>query len=842
MSAPLRPPVGPVVMKFGGTSVATAERLQRVVGIIAAEHARGGGVAVVVSAMGDTTDRLLDALAAAAAGERAQAEAIAQAIADLALDAGGAALAALGGEAGGLREAVAALMGPLGEVLHGVGLLRERTPQTQDLVLSVGERLSATVLTALLQARGVPATYVDAREWTVTDDRFTHALVDWPATARALSGLRDGWAGQVPVVTGFLGRTPDGRTTTLGRNGSDYTATLLARGLGAREACRWTDVSGVMTADPRLVPDAYPLARMSFMEALELANFGAKMFHPRTMIPLIESGIPMRIRNTLAPDAPGTLVDQTGGTDLDRPTCVTSLEGLALVDLQWRKINQRAQLADRVLAALDRAGITVWMFNQAAHGQAMTVAIDQARLADAQAALAAELHGELSRHELQPLRAQAPVTLLTLVAEAMGRTVGVAGRLFSVLGHVGVLIRAIAQGASERSIACVIDAADTAVAVRTVHDAFNLAHQQINLVLMGKGTVGGELIAQIAAHRETLEADHDLRVRVVGLWDRAGWVFDEAGLDPAALPSARTPWIGARPGDGAVPPDALALLDRARRLPVPILVDCTAADGLAPLYHAAFERGLHAVAANKKPLTGAQGEHRALMDSARRHSRLFAYETTCGASLPVVETLRDLVRTGDRIQQIQGSLSGTLGFVTQALMAGASLSDTVREAQARGFTEPHPAEDLTGMDMARKALILARELGLALDLSDVHIEPLVPPDILAVPDLPGFYAALEAHDPVMQRTVAEARAKGHVLRYLATVAPGAAVPLRVGPVAVPPDHPATQLRGAEAFVAFTTARYRPRPLLVQGAGAGGAITAAGVLADIIRVANSVRGR
>lgn len=831
----------PLVMKFGGTSVATPERLARVVEIVADARAQGA-VAVVVSAMGDTTDRLIDAVEAAARGDAAQAEALVDGMADLAVQCAMGALATLEAPTDGVHATVRGLLRPLREVLHGVGLLRERTPQTLDLVLSFGERLSATVLAQVLNARGVPAVYVDARDWTVTDARFTHALVDWPATQAALDALRPGWGDRVPVVTGFLGRTPDGRTTTLGRNGSDYTATLLARGLNAYEACRWTDVSGVMTADPRRVPEAYPLARMTFMEALELANFGAKMFHPRTMIPLIESGIPMRIRNTLRPADPGTVVDATGGDDEGRPTCVTSLEHLALVDLQWRKVNQRAQLADRVLGALDRAGVPVWMFNQAAHGQAMAVVVDADRLPQVQALLQAELAGELARHEVQPLRVQAPVTLLTLVAEAMGRTVGVAGRLFAVLGRVGVLIRAIAQGASERSISCVIDAADTAVAVRTVHDAFNLAHQKVSLVLLGKGTVGGELLRQIAQQAATLEAEHDLQIRVVAVGDRLGWAFAEDGLPLPAVDAPRTPWAEGPPGDGAVPADLGRLFEQVRRLPVPILVDCTAAGGLAPTYLAAFEHGLHVVAANKKPLTGPAAEHAALVAAARRHSRGFARETTCGASLPVIETLRDLVRTGDTVRRVEGSLSGTLGYLCNRLMAGAPLSAAVREARDRGYTEPHPGDDLTGLDVARKALILARELGLPCELADVQIEPLVPAEVLAQPDLEGFFAALAAQDGAMAARVADAKAAGLTLRYLATLEPGAAQPLRVGPVAVPADHPATALQGAEAFVAFTTARYQPRPLLVQGAGAGGAVTAAGVLADVIRVANGVRGR
>lgn len=854
------------VFKFGGTSLGAAERLVRVVDIIAGGR-ETGPVAVVVSAMGHTTDRLIEAADAAAAGRFDDAEHLVDRTVDLVTSIGLEAARALeraggrpvgpadaagarapaSGTTPGITPMVRETLAPLRQLLYGVSLLRERTAQTLDLVMSFGERLSARLVTALLVARGVAATYVDSREWTVTDVHFGAALVDWEATRDRLAALLPTWGDVVPVSTGFLGQSPDGRTTTLGRNGSDYTATLLARGIGAEEVVVWTDVSGVMTADPALVAEAYPLLRMSYMEALELASFGAAMFHGRTMIPLIESGVPMRIRDTMDPSAPGTLIDREGDRDETHPTSVTSLEKLALLGVQWRSLTKQAQVGERVLRALDGAGVTVWMANQAAHGQSVAVAVPAAQVDRAVAAITEELALELQRGDVEPVSVRRPVTLVTLVAEAMGRTADVAGRFFHALGAVGVSVLASAQGASSRSISCVITADDTPVAVRTVHAAFNLAHQQVSLFVLGHGTVGGELLAQIEAHREALRREHDVLVEVVGLTGSRRALFSENGI-PLAEWRAR---VEAAPdGENGEAPDVLALLERLRRFPVPVLVDCTAADGMEGLYHEAFARGVHVVAANKKPLTIPWPDRQRLMAAARQHHRAYLYETTVGASLPVIETLKNLVRTGDHVRLIEGSFSGTLGYLTNELTRGVPLSVAVRTARELGYTEPNPQDDLSGLDAARKALILARELGYRVELEDLVVEPLVPADLLAPMAIDAFFRALETHDGRVAERVAQLRAQGRVLRYLARIDPSggpaagdvARCAVHVGPIDIPADHPATRLRGSEAFVAFTTERYHDYPLIVQGAGAGGAVTAAGVLADVLKVAQSLRGR
>jgi aspartokinase/homoserine dehydrogenase 1 len=835
------------VMKFGGTSVGSSDRLLRVVDIVAAAAAQGP-LAIVVSAMQHTTDRLIEAAGLAARGNRDAAEAIIDEVADLTIANGLLTLQQIEAKHGAparrpeVTPRVRGMLAELRQLLYGVSLLRECTDQTRDLVLSFGERLSATVVTELLAARGLPSLFVDARDWAMTDDRFGAADILARETCARLAGITPSWEGRVPVVTGFLGATEDGRSTTLGRNGSDYTATLLARCLDAAEVVIWTDVSGVMTADPSIVADAYPLSRLSYMEALELVDFGASMFHPRTMIPLIESGLPMRIRNTMQPEDPGTLVDATGSGDQTTATSVTSLENLALLGVQVRRIAKGAAVGGRVLRALEQAGLTIYMATQSAHGQAVAVALPRGEVARGMSAIREALEIELQRGDVEEPTVREPVTLLTLVAEAMGQTPNVAGRFLHGLGSVGISIRAVAQGASSRSISAVIDGDDTLVAVRTVHAAFNFAHQEVSLLVLGKGTVGSQLLTQIHAGSDQLERDHDVLLRVVGIVGRRGATFDDRGIDLDSW-QART---AEADGAGEPVPDVNDLLERLRRMPVPILVDCTAADGMERVYEEAFARGIHVVAANKKPLTIPWADRERLMGSARKQHRFYNYETTVGASLPVIDTLKNLVRTGDHVRLIEGSFSGTLGYVVNEMMAGAKLSEAVRKARELGYTEPNPAEDLSGMDVARKALILARELGLTLSVSDLKVEPLVSTGL--PPDAPveDFFVALQGLDDQMSAHLEALRQEGKSLRYLARIDPSATGTGRpvctVGPVSVDGDHPSTRLRGTESFVAFTTERYRQYPLLVQGAGAGGPVTAAGVLADILKISMTLRGR
>lgn len=833
------------VLKFGGSSVGAPERIARVIQLVQNER-KLGRIAVVCSAMGDTTDWLLEAVSIAVEGRNDDAKAIAVKIEELAINNGTQAYEILRestptmGEMPDFRAIVLKQTEDLRKILYGISLIRERSLQTTDLVLSFGERISNTVLAAVANATGISAVFQDAREWTVTNNRFGDALVDWSATEALIRELPSQWGEAVPFNTGFLGRTEGGVTTTLGRNGSDYTASLLAAGLKAADVQLWTDVSGVMTADPGIVPEAYPLERLSYMEALELSWFGTRMFHPRTMIPLIEANIPMRIRNTMRPDDVGTTVSTRPLNGESRPTSVSSLENLALIDVELRRVARKQQIGERVLQAIHARSITTWMTVQSGHGQAIGVVVPDADTQEALEAIREELAPELERQEVDPIDVYRPVSLVSLVAEAMGATPMVSGRFFSALGLAGVNIRAIAQGATGRSISCVIDAADTRTAVRTVHSAFNFAHQKVSLLVLGRGTVGSHLLQQIQAQCRFLQDEHDLQLEVVGLASSQKLLFDEQGIELDGW-NDRLESEGIK--DASVVEMTEARLESFGRLPVPILVDCTGADDMEDLYRRAFAHGVHVVAANKKPLTIPWEEREALMQNARRTHREYHYETTVGASLPVIDTLKNLVRTGDSVHLIEGSFSGTLGYLTNELMSGKPLEAAVREAKDLGYTEPLPQDDLSGLDVARKALILARELDLPLELDDVVVEPMVPARFIDELDLDKFFAGLKSYEEEYAKEIAAIRDEGKILRYIARIDPNAeGAKLIVGPVAVDAEHPAASLRGSEAFVAFTTARYQDYPLVVRGSGAGGAVTAAGVLADILRTAQALRGR
>ena len=822
------------ILKFGGSSVGTPERVRGVAEIIQRRYQElEGDALVVVSAFQGVTDELcaLPALAARGADYASRLVAL-----------GRRHLAAVGellppdARAPAL-DSVRATLAEVGALLGEACDAGVVAPALADAVMSAGERLSAQIVAASLRAAGLPALYLDTRPLVLTNDHFGAAHVQIAATYQRIQAWRAALVGDhlggapLAVATGFIAATADGRTTTLGRGGSDYTAALFGAALDAEEIEIWTDVDGVMSADPRAVPDAFTLPVLTYAEAMELSHFGAKVIFPPTMRPAMAKAIPLRVKNTFNPDGPGTRIAATR-PPLDRPiTGLTSISDITLLRLEGSGMIGIPGVAQRLFAALACQRISVILVTQASSEHSICLALDPRATAEAVEAIEAEFVEEMSAGEVDPVIIQPDCSIIAVVGEAMRQRPGIAGAIFAALGQRGVNVIAIAQGSSELNISQVIAREDEARALNAIHDAFFTAHRpEVNIFLAGAGLVGAALLRQIAELAPVGNAEGP-RVRLRGLITTSRMLLAADGADLSP-----TSWRDDLASQGQ-PTDLDAFTGRvlATRLPNVTLVDCTASGALPARYAGLLRAGVSVVTPNKRGPAGSlalAAEHRQL---AQRSGARYLYETTVGAALPVIGALRDLLVTGDVVERVEGVLSGTLSYLFNSFDGSQPFSALVRDAQRRGYTEPDPRDDLGGVDVARKLLILARELGLPLELRDVRSEPLLTEDCLRASGVEAFYEALARDDARYEAQRAEAASAGRVLRYIARLEAGAA---SVGLRAVGLDSPFARLSGADNMIVFTTRRYYERPLVIQGPGAGAEVTAAGVLTDILRVAQS----
>ncbi|MDX1420323.1 MAG: bifunctional aspartate kinase/homoserine dehydrogenase I [Rubricoccaceae bacterium] len=823
-------PARPVhVAKFGGTSVGTPERVQRVVALSAETPARYRRI-VVASAFGGVTDQLLAALQAAEARtdeHRPILDALRRRHRD-ALDA-----LAPEAERAALWGELEAAFGETRELLDGVSLLRECTPRVHDAVVSLGERASAPLVAAAFRDAGHAAVALDARAFIRTDDAFGEAAVDFEATrALAREAVAAVPADAFAVVTGFIATTEAGVTTTLGRSGSDYTATILAGALDAEACVIWTDVDGVLSADPRLVPEAFTLPRLSYEEAAELAHFGAKVLHPRTMRPLQPAGIPLVIKNTLRPEHPGTRIGPERGAGGIH--AVTAARGAALVRFEGAGVLGVPDLAARLFDVLADAGVEVLLVAQASSEGSLCLVVKEAVAEEAERRLRKAFARERERGDLRGITVEPGQAVVAAVGDFVREAPGLAGRMFATLGRAHVNCHAIAQSGGEHNLSAVVADADAPVAVRALHEAFALRRLRAHVFVIGAGTLGRRLLDLLAQQAAPLREGHRLNLQLVGVATSGRQVFDEAGLPPAeALAQLSS---GA---DGTLE----ALVDRlvAARLERLIVVDATPSAAVARRHADLLRAGIAVVTPNKAATMADAAAWQAAQAAAAEGEAPYLYETTVGAGLGVVAALRDLLRTGDAIRRIEGVLSGTLAFVFNRMREGAAFSEAVREAQARGLTEPDPRDDLSGRDVARKLALLAREIarfpqgrGLAADPADAAVESLVPEPLREVPR-EAFLRRLPEHDAAWRDRLAAAEGQ---LQYVARL--GEDGRIRAGVEAVAPGSPLGDLRGPSLVVAFHTARYAPEPLVIQGPGANADVTAAVLLADIVRAAEAMR--
>ncbi len=718
----------------------------------------------------------------------------------------------------------------LADVLRAVWLAHSCPEATVELLAGYGELWSAQLLHAHLRAEGEAASWLDARSVLVVGPGPLGVEVDWVTSACRLDAWREANPTPWVVVTGYIAATDDGAPTTLKRNGSDFSAAIFGALWSAAAVHIWTDVDGVLSADPRRVPEAVVLDAMSYEEAAELAYFGAKVLHPRTIEPAVARRIPIYIRNTFRRDLPGTRIDAEGGGSMPVKGFAT-IDGVALVHVEGRGMLGVPGVAARVFDALRGVGVSVVMISQASSEHSICFAVPETQGELARRTVAEAFESELRRGAIERVEAIGGCTVLAAVGDRMARVPGVAARFFGALGAARVSVRAIAQGVSERNITAVIDRADSTRALRAVHAGFYLSDRVLSVGLVGPGQVGAALLDQLAQQGPVLRREQGLDLRVRGIARAGRMLLSDTAVD---LPR----WRELLDTEG-VPTDLAAFARHVQsdHLPHAVIADCTASESVAAEYAGWMAAGLHVVTPNKRAGAGPYARWEVLQGLRREAGRRWLYEATVGAGLPVITTLHELQRTGDRVVRVEGVFSGTLSFVFNRLGEGARLSEAVAEARRLGYTEPDPRDDLSGLDVARKLVIVAREMGQVLELDDVKVEPLVSPALAEVEGVEAFLEALATDDGPMEARRAEAAAAGEVLRYVGVVEAGGSA--RVELARYPATHAFARLGATDNIFAFTTARYSARPLIVQGPGAGPEVTAGGVFGDLLRLAGSL---
>jgi aspartokinase/homoserine dehydrogenase 1 len=815
------------VLKFGGSSVGSPERIREIFALVsnAQNYPTGTIAGIVVSAFQGVTDTLINLTKLAAAKNDAY-RAELSTLANRHLEVVTALIPAT--SRGAVLASVKVTLNELEELLQGIAMVGECTLRTRDNVISFGERLSSYIIAQGFSALGLPAEHLDTREVITTDESFGNALVDrlttYPAVAKRISTMR-----AVPIIAGFIGQTSTGDTTTLGRGGSDLTAAIIGAALEVGEIEIWTDVDGILTADPRKVSKAFPLNEVSFEEAMELSHFGAKVIYPPTLQPAVDAGIPLVIKNTLNPAAPGTRVVKHAGSNQQPITGITSISSIALIRLQGSGMIGVSGIAARFFKALASAKLNVILITQASSEHTICCAIEPNQVEQARRVVEGEFALEVRAGLIDPLVIEQDLSIVSVVGESMRHSPGISGRLFASLGSNGVNVVAIAQGSSERNISAVVSKSDELKALNAIHDEFFINRTKtINLWLIGTGLIGSTLLKQLEEQKQNLRESAGLDIQLCGVANRRQMRLisdDKTSIDlnaPLSHDSQSTSL------------EAFIEHCLSANLPNTIFIDCTASDQVPQFYTQLLERSIAVVTPNKRAFSGPYEFYTQLRAAAACRRTPLLHETCVGAALPVLGTLSDLVRSGDSVTSIEAVLSGTLSFIFNAMSQGSSFSAAVLEAKNRGYTEPDPRDDLSGMDVARKVLILARDAGIKLELSEIEITPLLPPHALEW-SVDEFMSNLPSLDPHFKESFSTAAKRNQRLFFAASIDRQSGT-AKIGSREVGLEHPFCALSGADNIVAFTTTRYRETPLVVKGPGAGAEVTAAGIFADIIRAA------
>jgi aspartokinase/homoserine dehydrogenase 1 len=812
------------VLKFGGSSVGTPQRILGIIEILKDYEQRGERFAVVFSAFGGVTDMLLDMSRKAEEGDSSYLDDLEnfkirhiEAIALL-----------LSGELFAKAEkAVEVGFEELEDLLHGIYLLQEASPRSMDYVVSFGERNSAFIISKTLQANGLNAEYLDARKVIKTDKTFSAAKVDFELTNKNIQNhFAENKA--IQVITGFISSTEEGITTTLGRGGSDYTVAIFGAALDAKVIEIWTDVDGVMTADPRKVKGAFTQNTMTYAEAMEMSHFGAKVIYPPTIVPALQRNIPLRIRNTFNPTFAGTLISDYHEKNDSVVKGISSIGEVSLLTIEGNGMVGVIGVAGRLFSALAKSNVNVILITQGSSEHSISFAVKPADANIAKAAMEAEFDYELKQKLVVSPRIENDLSVIAVIGENMRYHSGMAGRMFQSLGKNGVNIIAIAQGSSELNISAVIRKSDEHKALNALHEGFFESDlMMLHLFVVGVGLIGKTLLKQIQEAAAYLKEKRGLEIRIVALSNSRKMVFEDKGID-------LNNWENTL-NESTEKADISTFIDTMKSLNLrnSIFIDNTANATIPNYYATILESSISISTPNKIAASSAFANYKNLINIADTKGVRFAFETNVGAGLPILTTLNDLIASGDRILKIEGVLSGSLSYIFNNFKVGESFYDIVKKAQELGFTEPDPREDLGGKDVARKLLILARESGLALETEDIAIKNFLPQPCFDAETVDDFFMILNEYNSTFENMVAAAAKEGKKLRIIATLeGEKASISLQ----SVGAENPFYGLSGSDNMISFTTQRYKERPLVVRGPGAGAEVTAAGVFAEIISIA------